>query len=71
MVFCGLKQMFTFVSLSEFILHGGGSLPLWLFNSGRLSLTCAMCFVLWVCWQRDILFLSYICRPFIGRLSIF
>ena len=42
MVFCGLKQMFTFVSLSEFILHGRGSLPLWLFNSVRLSLTCAM-----------------------------
>lgn len=42
MVFCGLKLMFTFVSLSEFILHGRGSWPLWLFKSVRLSLTCAM-----------------------------
>ena len=35
MVFCGLKQISTFASLSDFILHGRGS-------SVRLSLTCAM-----------------------------
>ena len=42
MVFCVLIQVFTFVSLSEVILHGRGSLPLWHFDSVRLPLTCAM-----------------------------